>query len=324
MSVFRVEKDKNYTVMANYHLRDNNLSLKAIGLLSKMLSLPEDWDYSLKGLTTICKDGLAAIRTALVELEKNGYIVRERQRSGHGYWADNLYTIYEMPQNVDNLDERGCDKRICENRIYEDRTCEDHIQISKDITNIKKEPKNEGTKNACLLTPRVREEAVENFVSFIVDKVGRPLSSIERRILVHWVELGINPDLVHLAVEDNLFRDDRFNLRYVQQTLDEWQKRGIDNVRDAKNFVLNSHVNNLSYMAGEIAEENYNEKIADRIITRNEAADLQGTRDYIIDLFHQRRFDSVIYMIESTYHKEILEYLPQEIVEYYEQHKNDN
>lgn len=322
MSVFRVEKDKNYTVMANYHLRDNNLSLKAIGLLSKMLSLPEDWDYSLKGLTTICKDGLAAIRTALIELEENGYIVRERQRSGHGYWADNLYTIYEMPQNVEKPDERECDKRICENRIYEDRTCEDHIQLSKDITNIKKEPKTERTKDACLLTSRAREEAVESLLFFVMDKVGRPLSSIERRILVRWVETGTNPELVHLAVEDNLFRDDRFNLRYVQQTLDEWKERGVNTIRDAKNFILNSHVDNLSQMASEIADKNYNDDLKESIVLKNEASDLQGTRDYIIDLFRQRRYDSVMYMIESTYHKEILDYLPEEIVEYYEQHKS--
>lgn len=322
MSVFRVEKDKNYTVMANYHLRDNNLSLKAIGLLSKMLSLPEDWDYSLKGLTTICKDGLAAIRTALIELEENGYIVRERQRSGHGYWADNLYTIYEMPQNVEKPDERECDKRICENRIYEHRTCEDHIQLSKDITNIKKETKTERTKDACLLTSRAREEAVESLLFFVMDKVGRPLSSIERRILVRWVETGIDPELVHLAVEDNLFRDDRFNLRYVQQTLDEWKERGVNTIRDAKNFILNSHVDNLSQMASEIADKNYNDDLKESIVLKNEASDLQGTRDYIIDLFRQRRYDSVMYMIESTYHKEILDYLPEEIVEYYEQHKS--
>ena len=323
MSVFRVEKNSNYTVMANYHLRDKNLSLKAIGLLSKMLSLPEDWDYSLKGLTTICKDGLAAIRTALIELEENGYIVRERQRSGHGYWADNLYTIYEIPQNVDKLDERKCDKRICENRIYEDRICEDHTQLSKDITNIKKEPNKDGTKDSFYLSPRAREEAAENLISFIVDQIGRPLSSIERRICVRWVERGTDSELIRFAVNDNLFRGDYFNLKYVQETLDKWKEQGINNIRDAKNHSLNSHVSNLSYMASEIADENYNDKIADRIITRNEAADLQGTRDYIIELFHNGRRDSAVNMINNTYHKDILDYLPQEIVEYYETHKND-
>ena len=98
MSVFRVEKNKNYTVMANYHLRDENLSLKARGLLSMILSLPDDWDYSLAGLVKISKDGLTAVRAALHELEDNGYIHRERQRGPHGRLAGSIYTVYEYPQ----------------------------------------------------------------------------------------------------------------------------------------------------------------------------------------------------------------------------------
>lgn len=98
MSVFRVEKNKNYTVMANYHLRDENLSLKARGLLSMILSLPDDWDYSLAGLVKISKDGLTAVRAALHELENNGNIHRERQRGPHGRLAGSIYTVYEYPQ----------------------------------------------------------------------------------------------------------------------------------------------------------------------------------------------------------------------------------
>ena len=72
MAVFRIEKTKDYTVMSNYHLKDRELSCKACGLLSKMLSLPEDWDYTTRGLATICKDGVDSIGTALKELEKRG------------------------------------------------------------------------------------------------------------------------------------------------------------------------------------------------------------------------------------------------------------
>ena len=316
MSVFRVERNKNFTVMSNYHLRDKNLSLKAIGLLSKMLSLPEDWDYSLAGLTTICKDGLAAIRTALIELEKNGYIVRERQRDSHGYWGDNLYTIYEIPHKADKSIEREYDKRICENRIYEDRTCEDHIQLSKDITNIKKEINTEGTKETFVRTTRAREEAVAKFISFIVDKIGRPLSSIERRILVRWVENDLDPELVRIAVEDNLFRNDSFDLKYVQATLEDWKERGIEDSRTAKNFILNRRVDKLSYKAAEIASDNYNDKIAENIMARSEAVDLQGSKDYAIELYRQRRYDSLLSFIETTYHKDLLDYLPVEIFEF--------
>ena len=82
MAVFRVERNKGYTVMSNYHLRDRNLSLKSKGLLSQMLSLPEDWDYTLKGLSSINKESIDAIRTAVWELEKAGYITRRHGRDG--------------------------------------------------------------------------------------------------------------------------------------------------------------------------------------------------------------------------------------------------
>jgi len=84
MPVFRVEKTKDYTVMSNHHLRDIDLSLKAKGLFSLMLSLPEDWDYTLAGLTFICKDGLASIRTSVNELEEQGYLTRRRLRNEKG------------------------------------------------------------------------------------------------------------------------------------------------------------------------------------------------------------------------------------------------
>ena len=97
MAVFRIDKNKNYTVMSNYHLRDKNLSCKACGLLSKMLSLPEEWDYTTRGLATICRDGVDSIGTALKELEKTGYLVRNRLRDEKGRIMDTEYIIYETP-----------------------------------------------------------------------------------------------------------------------------------------------------------------------------------------------------------------------------------
>ena len=84
MAVFRVERIKDYTVMSNHHLRNKNLSLKAKGLLSQMLSLPDDWDYTLKGLAAINKESVDAIRTAIWELEDAGYVVRTRVRDERG------------------------------------------------------------------------------------------------------------------------------------------------------------------------------------------------------------------------------------------------
>lgn len=101
MSVFRVNKTKDYTVMSNHHLRDKALSLKAKGLLSMMLSLPEDWDYSVNGLVSICKEDVRAVKSALAELKEQGYLVvtklypnDERKR------IEYVYDIFERPQEA--------------------------------------------------------------------------------------------------------------------------------------------------------------------------------------------------------------------------------
>ncbi len=98
MAVCRIEKNKNYTTMSNYHLRDRNLSNKARGLLSTMLSLPDDWDYTTRGLASICKDGVDSITAQLKELETCGYLVRRRRRDERGRMCDVEYIIYEEPQ----------------------------------------------------------------------------------------------------------------------------------------------------------------------------------------------------------------------------------
>jgi hypothetical protein len=97
MAVFRVEKTKDFTVMSNHHLRNGKLSLKAKGLLSLMLSLPEDWDYTTKGLACICKDGVDSIGSALKELEQHGYLTRRRIRFENGRLGDIEYMIHEKP-----------------------------------------------------------------------------------------------------------------------------------------------------------------------------------------------------------------------------------
>lgn len=98
MAVFRIERTKDYTVMSNYHLRDKSLSLKAKGLLSQMLSLPEDWDYTLTGLSIINRESKDAIRSAVNELEQAGYIRRHQTVDAKGKFSVNEYIIYEQPQ----------------------------------------------------------------------------------------------------------------------------------------------------------------------------------------------------------------------------------
>ena len=100
MAVCRVEKNKNYTTMSNYHLRDPNLSNKARGLLSTMLSLPDNWDYTTRGLAKICKDGVDGITAQLKELEQYGYLIRNRIRDSGGRIVDMEYIIYERPHTA--------------------------------------------------------------------------------------------------------------------------------------------------------------------------------------------------------------------------------
>lgn len=98
MSVFRISKNKNFTVMSNYHFKEKNMSLKAKGLLSLMLSLPDTWDYSVSGLVKLSKDGKDSVMTALAELEKFGYLTREQMTNAKGQFSGVQYNIYEEPQ----------------------------------------------------------------------------------------------------------------------------------------------------------------------------------------------------------------------------------
>lgn len=98
MAVIRVHKTEDYTVMSNTHFREKNMSLKAMGLLSLMLSLPDDWDYSIMGLTTLSKDGKDSVMSALNELEKLGYLKRSCLNDEYGRFAGYDYDIYEQPQ----------------------------------------------------------------------------------------------------------------------------------------------------------------------------------------------------------------------------------
>lgn len=136
MSVFRVERNRNYTVMSNYHLRDRRLSLKAKGLLSQMLSLPEDWDYTLGGLAQINREKIDAIRAAVRELEVSGYIVRSRERDAKGRLRGADYVIYEQPQaQTPVLNSPMLENPMLENPTLDFPTSENPTQLNKDKQN---------------------------------------------------------------------------------------------------------------------------------------------------------------------------------------------
>ena len=130
MAVFRTVKNRNYTVMSNYHLRDKNLSLKSKGLLSFMLSLPEDWKYSLKGLANVSKDGIYVIRNCVKELEKYGYVQRRKARNDKGQMIDVEYIIFEHP--INGLKHPCLGNPISENPTLGNPILENCTQINKE------------------------------------------------------------------------------------------------------------------------------------------------------------------------------------------------
>ena len=138
MSVFRVEKNKGYTVMSNHHLRNHALSLKAKGLLSQMLSLPEDWDYTLQGLAQINKESIDAIREAVRELECAGYIKRSRERDERGCLRGTVYTIYEQPHAGPTSEEPAQEKPTLEKPMLDLPTLENPTQLNTESTKKRK------------------------------------------------------------------------------------------------------------------------------------------------------------------------------------------
>ena len=182
MAVFRVERNTGYTVMSNHHLRNKELSLKAKGLLSQMLSLPEDWDYTLAGLSYINREKIDAIREAIKELEKAGYIKRSRERDEKGRLRGADYVIYEQPQpdeeqeatppisDLPTLENPTLDNPTLEKPMLEKPTLENPTQLNKDIlkTNLPKKEKSNTdlsiTHSIPILSPNpspLREETAE-------------------------------------------------------------------------------------------------------------------------------------------------------------------
>lgn len=177
MAVFRVERNTGYTVMSNHHLRNKELTLKAKGLLSQMLSLPEDWDYTLAGLSHINREKIDAIREAVRELERAGYIVRSRERDAKGRLRGADYVIYEQPQlppkpDFPTLENPTLENPTQENPTLEKPTQENPMQLNKEVqrTNLsKKEKSNTDTQSTHSIpilspdpSPLEKQEATAN------------------------------------------------------------------------------------------------------------------------------------------------------------------
>jgi len=170
MSIFRVEKTKDYTVMSNYHLKDKRLSLKAKGLLSWMLSNNDDWDYSLAGIVACCKEGETTVNTALRELQRYGYvqIVKNKpDETNNRIHYD--YNVYEIPQDIDS--------QGVESLVLESQALENQPQINTNIRNTKKRNTNKET---------ISKDIVENFQFGTKQSKSKKLSLYEKCVnLIH-------------------------------------------------------------------------------------------------------------------------------------------
>ena len=181
MAIFRVEKNQNYTTVSNYHLRDANLTLKAKGLLTQMLSLPEEWDYTLTGLAQINREGKDAIRTAVQELEQAGYIIRRQTHDSAGNFAGNEYIIHEQPTTLPTAQayaEYGpeeeaplsenptTDAPSLENPSSEKPSSENPTQLNKDISS--KDNKRKNKKKEPTYTPLTDEQLTDEQLSAYV------------------------------------------------------------------------------------------------------------------------------------------------------------
>lgn len=187
MSIIRVHKTSNFTVMSNYHFKERKMSLKAKGLLSLMLSLPDDWDYSVSGLATLSKDGKDSVMSALGELEKFGYLTRVRLTNDKGQFAGIEYNIFEEPQPKKPIVE----KPILANTDKEKPILENRPQLNTNhINNLSNKISNELNKDKEqideLLSSLGNTELIEHYWNYIDmrKEIQAPLTARALKLLI--------------------------------------------------------------------------------------------------------------------------------------------
>lgn len=234
--VFKINKAEDYIVMSNYHLRDNNLSLRAKGLLSLMFDLPRKWDYSIKGLCQICKEGRDSIIAILNELRDSGYLEIESFRDSKGRYKS-IYNIYEVPirdnrygladtVNPTQYNSSSNNKyKLINNsayNIYNNRTI---IYSSNHKERIEKEINKEKDKKENI------SNEYNNFelYSFLEQNFGRSLSPIEIELVQTWEDT----ELTRYAIKQAILNC-KYNLKYINTILDEYKHKSIKTVQQAQ------------------------------------------------------------------------------------------
>ena len=238
MSVFRIEKTNNYTVMSNYHLREREMSLKAKGLLSLMLSLPNDWDYTIEGLVTICKENETAIKSTLKELKDFGYLEILKVQNQKGQF-EYQYNIYEKPQSK---------KPEVENLGVENPQVENQGQLNTNKQNIKnkKEKKEKAKTDIDLVIDETNynDELKEMIYEFIKMRktIKKPMTTIAVKRLINKLDKFTNNDKEKIQILDKSI----FNSWQDIYPLKPEEKQDIE------------YEHELTYTADDFTPEQYN------------------------------------------------------------------
>lgn len=255
MAYFRVNKSKNYTVMSNHHLRDKNLSLRAIGLLSKMLSLPDNWDYSIKGLVAICKDKEPTVRGALSELKEQGYVVVTKLMPGttSSGRIEYVYDIYESPRNQTGEKQgggkQGLEKQGVEFQGLEFLDLVKRAQLNtKEVSTKELNTERVNTEDAVVDTNLVNivdqqeEESIDDdgfgkIVEFYQENFGMMSSFLcddMRQTYNEWQQQSKEPDLIIIKAMQIALSNNVRNWKYACAVLRTWEDKRPQSLSDVE------------------------------------------------------------------------------------------
>lgn len=283
MAVFRIEKTRDYTVMSNHHLRNTELSLKAKGMLSLMLSLPDEWDYTTKGLARICKDGIDSICAGVRELEDAGYVVRERIRNDNGQLGSIEYTILEQPRPAEpKLGKPKLEKPILDKPVLEKPEQENPAQLNtnrsnKDLSSIEQSNPIPSSPHTPREEKRTRQDGMrerENYREIILENIEYDHLIQNKRLdhdrLDELVELMVDTvcshrEMIRIAGDDypaevvksRFLKLDASHIEYVLDRMAE----NTTQVRNIKKYLLaalyNAPVTIDSYYTSQVSHDLY-------------------------------------------------------------------
>ena len=263
MAVFRVQKTQNYTIMSNYHLNDKALSLKAKGLLSLMLSLPDSWDYTTRGLASICKEGVDGIRATVRELENAGYIIRRRVRDQSGQVRSMEYTVFEQPRKPEP-----------ENPVQAKPAQENPAQENPTQLNTK-ETNNENSKyESDLIRTQYRNLILDN-IEYALLAARNPTDRARLDELVHLMLDTVCARRKTIRIAQNDFPTEvvksqflKLNAEHIQYVLDRMRQNTTE-IRNIKQYLLaalyNAPLTMENYYAAQINHDLYGRNRGDAI-----------------------------------------------------------